>query len=118
MELIEYPPCTTCKKAKKWLEGRQIPFTTRHIVHNPLTLEEIKTIHEQSGFPIKRLFNTNGLRYRELGLKDKLDKLTLSEAYALLASDGMLVRRPVLIDGNTVEIGFKEDNYQGLWQGL
>ena len=109
---LEYPKCTTCKKAKKWLEDHAIEFEDRHIVEDNPTAEELKMWHEKSGLPLKRFFNTSGLKYKELNLKDKLPKMTEEEQYKLLAADGMLVKRPLLIGDDFVIPGFKED----LWK--
>lgn len=105
---IQYPPCSTCQKAKKWLDGRGISYTDRHIkLENP-TREELEAWHRKSGLPLKRFFNTSGQRYRELELKDRLPAMTEPEQYELLASDGMLVKRPLLIGEDFVLVGFRE----------
>ena len=105
---IEYPPCSTCQRARKWLEEQQIPYTSRHIkLENP-TQGELEEWHRRSGLPLKRFFNTSGQRYKELGLKDKLPQLTQQEQYALLASDGMLVKRPLLVGEDFILVGFRE----------
>ena len=105
---VEYPPCSTCQKAKKWLDGRGISYTDRHIkLENP-TREELQTWHRESGLPLKRFFNTSGMRYKELGLKDKLPTMTEQEQYELLSSDGMLVKRPLLLGPGFVLTGFRE----------
>lgn len=105
MIYIQYPKCTTCIKYKKELEQRGHTLQSRHIVEEPLTLEEIKTFHEKSGLVIKKFFNTSGMKYRELELKDKLPTLSLEETYALLASDGMLVKRPILVTDDAIFVG-------------
>lgn len=105
---LEYPKCTTCKKAKAWLTENGVEFTERHIVENNPTEEELKEWIEKSGLPLKRFFNTSGMKYRELGLKDKLLDMTEEEQIALLATDGMIVKRPLLIGDNFVIPGFKE----------
>lgn len=97
MLFIEYPKCSTCKKAKKWLDDRGLDYTDRHIVEENPSAEELKAWHEKSGLPLKRFFNTSGMKYRELGLKDKLKDMSEEEQYALLSTDGMLVKRPILI---------------------
>lgn len=108
---LEYPSCSTCQKAKKWLEGQGISFTDRHIkLENP-TREELERWHRQSGLPLKRFFNTSGLAYRELGLKDRLPRMTEQEQYDLLASDGMLVKRPLLVGEQFVLTGFREEEW-------
>ncbi|MDO5391343.1 MAG: arsenate reductase family protein [Eubacteriales bacterium] len=109
---IEYPKCTTCKKAKKWLDEQGIEYIDRHIKEENPTAEELKKWHEISGFPLKRFFNTSGMLYRELGLKDKLPGMSEQEQYALLASDGMLVKRPLLIGEDFVLTGFKEEQWK------
>ena len=105
---VEYPPCSTCQKAKKWLDERGISYTDRHIkLENP-TREELQTWHRESGLPLKRFFNTCGMRYKELGLKDRLPTMTEQEQYELLSSDGMLVKRPLLLGPGFVLTGFRE----------
>lgn len=105
---LEYPKCTTCKKAKAWLTENGVEFTDRHIVENNPTEEELKEWIGKSGLPLKRFFNTSGMKYRELGLKDKLGNMTEEEQIALLATDGMIVKRPLLIGNDFVIPGFKE----------
>lgn len=111
MLFVEYPKCTTCKKAKKWLEDRNISFTDRHIVEENPTLEELKEWVAKSGLPMKRFFNTSGMKYRELQLKDKLPQMSEEEQLELLASDGMLVKRPILVGDDFVLTGFKEKEW-------
>lgn len=108
MLFLEYPKCSTCKKAKNWLESNGIEFEDRHIVENNPTAVELKTWYEKSGFPLKKFFNTSGLKYKELGLKDKLPNMSEEEQLNLLATDGMLVKRPLVIGDDFVLIGFKE----------
>ena len=108
MLFIEYPKCSTCKKAKKYLEEHGIEFEDRHIVEENPTKEELTEWIRISGKPVKKFFNTSGMKYRELGLKDKLPQMSEEEQIELLASDGMLVKRPLLIDGEIVLTGFKE----------
>ena len=108
MLFIEYPKCSTCKKAKKYLEEHGIEFEDRHIVEENPTKEELADWIRISGKPVKKFFNTSGMKYRELGLKDKLPQMNEEEQIELLASDGMLVKRPLLIDGEMVLTGFKE----------
>ncbi|MFI3213425.1 MAG: arsenate reductase family protein [Eubacteriales bacterium] len=108
MLFIEYPKCTTCKKAKKWLQDQGFAFGERHIVEQNPTQEELKTWVTLSGLPLKKFFNTSGLKYRELELKDKLKTMPEEEQYALLATDGMLVKRPILVGEDFVTVGFKE----------
>ena len=104
----EYPKCSTCKKAKKYLEEHGIEFEDRHIVEENPTKEELAEWIRISGKPVKKFFNTSGMKYRELGLKDKLPQMSEEKQIELLASDGMLVKRPLLIDGEMVLTGFKE----------
>lgn len=111
MLFVEYPKCSTCKKAKKWLDDNHLVHEDRHIVEDNPTAEEIKGWVEMSGLPIKRFFNTSGLKYRELELKDKLQAMTEEEQYALLATDGMLVKRPVLVGDDFVKVGFREKEW-------
>lgn len=102
----------TCKKAKKWLDEQGISYEDRHIIEDNPTAEELKDWHERSGLPLKRFFNTSGMKYRELGLKDKLPEMSEEEQYELLATDGMLVKRPLVVGDDFVLIGFKE----ALWK--
>ena len=108
MLFIEYPKCSTCKKAKKYLEEHGIEFEDRHIVEENPTKEELAEWIRISGKPVKKFFNTSGMKYRELGLKDKLPQMSEEKQIELLASDGMLLKRPLLIDGEMVLTGFKE----------
>ena len=114
MLFIEYPKCTTCKKAKKWLEENKIEFEDRHIVENNPTVEELTSWYKQSGLPLKRFFNTSGNKYKELQLKDKLPEMSEEEQLSLLATDGMLVKRPLVVAENTVLGGFKEAEWEAL----
>ncbi|MGN0390969.1 MAG: arsenate reductase family protein [Wujia sp.] len=114
MLFIEYPRCTTCKKAKKWLDERHIEYTDRHIADENPSYEELTTWYKQSGLPLKRFFNTSGMLYKEMGLKDKLPDMSEEEQLRLLASDGMLVKRPLIITDESVLVGFKETDYQML----
>lgn len=108
---VEYPKCSTCQKAKKWLLENQVEFEDRHIVEDNPSEEELKAWYEKSGLPLKRFFNTSGMKYKELKLKDKLPDMTEEEQLELLASDGMLVKRPVLVGDNFVLTGFKEKEW-------
>ena len=116
MLFIEYPPCTTCKKAKKWLQDSGLEFTARHIKEANPTAEEISVWQEKSGLELKKFFNTSGMIYRDLGLKDKLPTMSRDEQLALLASDGMLVKRPILVTEDAVLVGFKEAQWEKLLQ--
>ena len=111
MLFIEYPKCSTCKKAKKWLDEKQISYTDRHIVEENPTYEELKEWYQKSGMPLKKFFNTSGLLYKELQLKDKLKDMSEEEQLKLLASNGMLVKRPLVVDGDMVLTGFKESEW-------
>lgn len=108
---VEYPKCSTCQKAKKWLLENQVEFEERHIVEDNPSKEELKAWYEKSGLPLKRFFNTSGMKYKELKLKDKLPAMTEEEQLELLASDGMLVKRPVLVGNDFVLTGFKEKEW-------
>lgn len=112
MIFIEYPKCTTCKKAKKWLDDRGIEYTDRHIVEDNPTFDELKTWYEKSGLPLKRFFNTSGLLYKSMELKDRLATMSVDEQLTLLASNGMLVKRPLLITDNAVIPGFREKEWE------
>ena len=107
-----YPRCTTCKKAEKWLSDHGIAVTVRDIKEDNPTEQELRSWHEKSGLPLKRFFNTSGQKYREMELKDKLLTMSEDEQYSLLATDGMLVKRPVLVDEDKVLVGFKEKEWQ------
>lgn len=111
MLFIEYPKCTTCKKAKKWLDDNGISYTDRHIKEKNPTVDELKEWHKKSGLPLKRFFNTSGNLYKELQLKDKLSDMTEEEQYKLLATDGMLVKRPIIVTEDVVLTGFKESEW-------
>ena len=111
MLFIEYPKCSTCRRAKKHLEDAGIAFQDRHIVEENPTEEELTEWIRMSGLPAKRFFNTSGMKYRELGLKDRLPDMSEEEQIRLLAGDGMLVKRPLLIDGERVLVGFKEKEW-------
>lgn len=108
MLFLEYPKCSTCQKAKKWLDNHQIDYIDRHIKEENPTAEELKAWHKLSGLPLKRFFNTSGLIYKNMGLKDKLPNMTEEEQYDLLATDGMLVKRPLVIGNDFALVGFKE----------
>lgn len=112
MIFIEYPKCTTCKKAKKWLDDRGIEYTDRHIVEDNPTFDELKTWYKKSGLPLKRFFNTSGLLYKSMELKDRLATMSEDEQLTLLASNGRLVKRPLLITDNAVIPGFREKEWE------
>ena len=108
MLLICYPKCTTCQKAKKWLESQGIAYTERNIAEENPTYAELKEWYKKSGLPLKSFFNTSGLLYKSMQLKDKLPEMSEEEQLKLLATDGMLVKRPLVVDGDNVLTGFKE----------
>lgn len=111
MLFIQYPPCSTCQKAKKWLDEHGVSYTDRHIKENNPTYEELQAWYEKSGLPLKRFFNTSGLLYKSLNLKEKLPNMTQEDQLRLLASDGMLVKRPLIVTENAVLTGFKESEW-------
>lgn len=111
---IEYPKCSTCQKAKKWLDENGIKYEDRHIVEQNPKAEELTKWIEKSGLEIKKFFNTSGLKYKELNLKEKLPNMSDNEKIKLLASDGMLVKRPMLINDEVVLLGFKEKEWEVL----
>ena len=107
---IEYPRCTTCKKAKKWLDEHGVDYTDRHIVEDNPTAEELASWRQRSGLPLRRFFNTSGMKYRELGIKAQLDAgMSDEDAFALLATDGMLVKRPLVVGDDFVLVGFRAE---------
>lgn len=114
MLFIEYPKCTTCQKAKKWLDDNGLQYTDRHIKEDNPTYEELKAWHDKSGLPLRKFFNTSGLLYKSMQLKDKLPTMTEDEQLRLLATDGMLVKRPIVVDGDTVLVGFQVDGWERL----
>ncbi len=111
MLFIEYPKCTTCQKAKKWLDDNGIEYESRHIKEQNPTYDELKKWYEQSGLPLKKFFNTSGLLYKSMELKDKLPNMTEEEQLMLLSTDGMLVKRPIIVSGSTVLTGFREKEW-------
>ena len=112
MLFVCYPKCSTCQKAQKWLEEKGVAYTLRDIKSENPSQEELRAWHKASGLPLKRFFNTSGLQYKALALKDKLPAMTEDEQFALLATDGMLVKRPILVTENTVLVGFKEAEWE------
>ena len=110
---IEYPKCSTCKKAKKWLDEHGVEYVDRHIVEDNPAAAELSAWHAKSGLPVRRFFNTSGMKYRELGIKAKLDAgMTDDECFELLATDGMLVKRPLIVGDDFVLVGFKEAEWE------
>lgn len=114
MLFICYPKCTTCQKAQKWLDANGIKYELRNIKTENPTTEELKLWYSQSELPLKRFWNTSGLQYKAFGMKDKLSQMTDDEQLALLATDGMLVKRPILVNENFVLVGFKVDEWEEL----
>ena len=114
MLFIEYPPCSTCQKAKKWLDEAGIAYEARHIKENNPTYEELKDWYRRSGLPLKKFFNTSGLLYKSMNLKEKLPTMTEEEQLRLLATDGMLVKRPIAVKGDIVLTGFKAADWEKL----
>ena len=110
-----YPKCGTCRNAKKWLDAHQLSYEEVHIVEQPPTREELQAFYQKSGLELKKFFNTSGLKYRELGIKDKMKSATEDELLDLLASDGMLIKRPIVTNGERVTVGFKEEEYEKMW---
>jgi arsenate reductase (glutaredoxin) len=111
-----YPKCGTCRKAKKWLEDNGVELNEVHIVESPPSKEELEAFYKKSELDLKKFFNTSGQKYRELGLKDKLADMSEDEKLELLASDGMLIKRPITTDGNQVTVGFKEEQFEQTWK--
>ena len=114
MLFVEYPKCTTCQKAKKWLTENGVAFEDRNIKEENPTYEELAEWYRKSALPLKKFFNTSGLLYKSMGLKDKLPSMTEDEMLRLLASDGMLIKRPIAVDGDTVLVGFREEAWSTL----
>ena len=110
-----YPKCGTCRKAKKWLDEHQLTYQVIHIVENPPSRDELEQLHKKSGLELKKFFNTSGQKYRELGLKDKMKSASEEELLDLLASDGMLIKRPLLTNGEKVTVGFSDDAFEKAW---
>ena len=120
INVVIYPKCSTCRNAVKWFDENKITYQVRHIVDEALTASEIKVLHEQSGLAVKRFFNTSGIKYRELELSSKLPAMTDGQCYELLATDGMLVKRPLVYsDAGVITLGFKLTEYEQIWkQGM
>jgi len=116
LKFIQYPKCTTCKKAQKWLEENNIAYESIHIVEQTPTQEQLTSLYKKSGLPLKKFFNTSGNKYKELGLKDKLANMSEEEQLALLVSDGMLIKRPIVTDGEKITLGFKESDFLETWK--
>lgn len=114
MLFIEYPKCSTCKKAKKWLDGHNITYTDRHIVEENPTYDELKEWYIRSGLPLKKFFNTSGMLYKEQKLKDRLPEMSEDEQLQLLATNGMIVKRPLVVKDDCILVGFKETEWEQL----
>ena len=112
MIFLQYAKCSTCKKAKKWLDEHGIAYTDRPIKEEHPSADELKEWHAKSGLPLKRFFNTSGMLYREMNLKEKLPAMSEEEQLKLLATDGMLVKRPIIVDDHKVLVGFKEAEWK------
>ena len=117
MLFVEYPKCSTCKKARAWLDDHNVEFDSRHIVEDNPTIDELRLWHKMSDLPLRRMFNTSGMLYRDLQLKDKLPDMTEDEMYELLASNGMLVKRPLIVLDDTVLVGFREKEWAEVLAG-
>lgn len=109
-----YPKCTTCQKAKKWLDDNKIEYIERNIKESNPTVEELDKWHKMSKLPLRKFFNTSGILYKEFNLKDKLDTMTDNEKISLLATDGMLVKRPILVGVDSVFVGFNEKEWESI----
>lgn len=112
MLFLEYPPCSTCRKAKAWLDSQGVNYTPRHIKEDNPNYEELKNWYAKSGLPLKKFFNTSGQLYKSMQLKDRLPAMSEEEQLRLLAEDGMLVKRPILVDGDNVLVGFRESEWE------
>lgn len=112
MLFLEYPPCSTCRKAKAWLDAQGLVYSARHIKEDNPTYEELREWYQRSGLPLKKFFNTSGLVYKSLNLKERLPEMSEEEQLRLLASDGMLVKRPLVISGDVVLTGFRESEWK------
>lgn len=111
MLFVGYPKCNTSRKAEKWLQDKNIPYDFRHIAEEKPSYEEIKEWHAKSGLPLKRFYNTSGRLYKTMNIKEKIAGMSEDEQYRLLSQDGLLVKRPILVDGDTVLVGFKEEEW-------
>lgn len=111
-----YPKCGTCRKAKKWFDEHELSYNEIHIVENPPSRAELEELYQKSGLELKKFFNTSGQKYRALGVKDKINSSSEAELLDLLASDGMLIKRPIVSDGKTVTVGFNEEQFEQVWR--
>ncbi|KRG15181.1 hypothetical protein ACA30_08420 [Virgibacillus soli] len=110
-----YPKCGTCRNAKKWLDEHGLEYEEIHIVEQTPSQDELAQLYQTSGLPLKKFFNTSGKKYRELGLKDKVGTASQDELLKILSSDGMLIKRPIVTDGQSVTVGFKEEEFNNTW---
>ncbi|PLS18061.1 hypothetical protein CVD28_10330 [Bacillus sp. M6-12] len=110
-----YPKCGTCRNAKKWLDSHNIQYEAIHIAENPPSRQQIEELYKKSGLDIKTFFNTSGQKYRELGIKDRIKEASIGELLDILSSDGMLIKRPIVTDGSSVSVGFKEEEFTEKW---
>ncbi|WP_416147121.1 arsenate reductase family protein [Salipaludibacillus sp. HK11] len=110
-----YPKCGTCRKAKKWLDEHEVTYEAIDIVESPPSKKDLHSFYQASGLELKKFFNTSGKKYRELGLKDKVNTASEDELLEILASDGMLIKRPLTTDGESVTVGFKEEVFDEVW---
>ena len=118
MIFYEYPPCSTCKKARQHLESKGVSFEAINLKVDPPSVDALKLMLERSGYPLKRFFNTSGQSYKALGLKDRFEALSEEEALTLLSEDGMLIKRPILIHQDTVILGYKQEDYDTLLETI
>lgn len=116
IKFYQYPKCSTCQKAKKWMEKNEVNFEEIDITEHPPDKKQLKEIYEKSGLPIKKFFNTSGKKYRELNIKERIGTASDDELLELLSSDGMLIKRPLAYDGEKVTVGFKEEAYETAWK--
>lgn len=115
LDFYWYPKCGTCRKAKKWLDDHELSYDEIHIVENPPSRTELEDMYKNSGLELKKFFNTSGQKYRDLGLKDRIKDASDEELLELLASDGMLIKRPIVTDSKKVTVGFKEEDFDQTW---
>ena len=116
LTIYHYPSCDTCRKAMKWLDTNDLSYEAVHIVNDPPSREAIQGMYEKSGLELKKFFNTSGKKYRELGLKDKVKTASEEELLDILASDAMLIKRPLVTDGTKATVGFKEETFDDTWK--
>ncbi|HBZ10880.1 MAG TPA: arsenate reductase family protein [Bacillus bacterium] len=115
LDVYLYPRCGTCRKAKKWLDDHGVDYNEIHIIEERPSKDKLNDLYEKSGLELKKFFNTSGKKYRELGLKDKIKEAPEEELLEILSSDGMLIKRPIVTDGEKVTVGFKEETFDEVW---